>query len=1435
MATSGPPPRNTEELQSLVLEAFRRSRRTGKADWYRMAPAVLKNRLLDVTARRFDEREYGAERFSDLLHLLSPTVSLDTSARLPVVELLPEARALLERDEQRASASGRGRICQDAGHALVGYSSAAESRRDLGEEIMETTITAAHEALETLTQARVAALGVSSESVDRVCRIQLSQLGDALKAARSPRQRLVVGAIWAQRLAEGARTPRQLDSGLFRFAQHLRESSTNAETPGIWRSVLDVAAREAFARLRSTLAAYRIRVTEAERQDVAVTWSAVLGMDQADWLGSLDVVGRGSRRPDVAPARKAPPEIHYPGWLALPAASGASKRLLGLATWRAAAVPDDIDVAAAARAAYVAFLDRDFEAAREELRVVEDSLGSTWAPSEAADARAFFAWVRAIPLVNVVYSPEGSATSHHLLSALELLRRVDDPAFDGIETDLLDRFLVTPTGDHVADLDWASLRYRLCRLLGHEAALGDLDNPTKASLRSLWKQGHAGLPFADDSTVGMVRYLDDALGQAMTPLQTAAAEPNSSSERWLSLIRPFCDSDEKETLEQVLAAVRAYLTRQDAVGSMQRLRELANVIEDASDAVRESGSLLLQEALLPLLAQVASAISEAIEKLSAAGGPDLAAELLTDRLPLLHGAGTLAHVRIQIRNQGTMVARNVRMQAQSERVLAFPTAPAVVGDVPAGAVRDVELEAEITVPADSVSFDALIAWDDDFDREALRHTSFFAEAEREPCWSDTDRNPFQLSSIEDPDRLIGRDEYIQQFRDIARSGGSMYVTGLKRVGKTSLVRVALTLLEREGALAVYLPLGRALGQEPSAADLVRHMLTKLEDAATDAFGEDSIPRLDSAKGANFSQVADRWLRRLRRALPPESMAVIALDDFDALPAALRSGDEGDALFLFLRTLVDESWISVTFIGSEVLPTLLSQQSQHLNQVDPIQVHNFGSRDSTGDLLGRPSASRFDWTDEAIDAVHSLTEGNPYYATILGSRVWTALRERSRTLAHASDVTKALEGLAGTETQSHFMHLWADDPEGLDAASPRAIRASAVLRAVARCSTTPGALVDRDEVVSVAQQWVPGSTSELLHEAYSTLIRRGVLHEADSGQLRLRIPLVGAWLQRAGGRHLDEIYRDSPLARRAEQVVTASDYRLLSRHLSYQSNPISTTDLQAWVEQLPDKTHQYLAFQLLRRACTDGYFSQHRVQTEVVPALTERLREGPLKGRERRAPNQWLTGVIVLDHGASGSSAPALLRQMLASLRITKAAVAREEDAAARIAVERPVLVLVLDEFAGSGRQLSGAVRRLVEALDVQSPGWRDETTIAVGIGVTPGHDAAAAFSDLPCEVAVGVMLGPEVRAFHEDAKLFSSDADRLAAKDLMAAIGRSLKARPPLGFQDQGLLVVFESNCPNNTLPALWRAGDYGGRHWLPLFERIESIDRSGGSKSAAR
>jgi hypothetical protein len=1290
-----------------------------------------------------------------------------------------------------------------------------------GGSAMHEDVEGGRAALEQLTAGRVATLNQSAAGLERLARIQVEQFKLALAQAQSQRQRLAIGAVWAWRLAETATTRDDIDAALFRFAQHLRAAGSSSATDASQRPALDAAARETFRRLRRPPREFRESRPLGAGAEID-HWADALGIPQSEWLELLEKPERAIRRVTRRPAEKSAPEVPYPPWLSLPPLDRSSSRLALLAPWDVSDPAEPVDLSAAARAGYRFFVAGDYQSAAFWVRPVQSALGTKWGPDETVDGRALFAWLRAVSIVEVVLGGAARWTGHHVVSAVELLHRISDAAVDPVIEALLDLVPAAPTGEHAADLDWAAHRFRLCRLLGHEMALADLDNATKATLRQFWRQAHPRTSPKENSTVSVLAALDEVFGRALTQLQGLSPSVDIETMRALGALESYCDRTERDVLETVRSACAPLAGDPVALRSMQVLREVESSLEEAMREIRSSGSLLLQESCLPLLDQASRYNSDLIERLSSEGSPEIVAELVTDRLPLLHADGGAFEVVFRVRNVGAMVARNVSLRPQSSECLEFNAEPTVVGDLPAGAERRASVAAGVTYPASSTGFSIEVLWDDDYERAECRTSQHVVEAQRASGWTDQDRNPYQLASIEDPERLIGRAEYIQRYLDIARSGGSMYVTGLKRVGKTSLVRVALTLLQREGHLTVYLPRGRAFGADADAADLVLRMLEKLEDSAADAFPDLEVLAVkDAGDPSNYTRLADRWLGRLRRVLPMGTMAMIALDDFDELPGNLRTGGEADALFLFMRTLIDENWIGVTFIGSEVLPTLLAQQSHRLNQVDPIEVNNFGSRDSTGALLRAPSSDRIDWSDDAVDLVHALTEGNPYYATILGGRVWTALKERDRTLAQQADVERAAERLAASENQSHFLHLWADDPEGLDTASPKAIRSSAVLRALARCSTTTGALVDRSEVIAVSQQWIAGSTTELLQEACSSLVRRGIVHEVDSGQLRLRLPLVGMWLQAAGSRHLDEVYRESALAKPAAKVITAADYRQLARNLTYQSKVLGAIDLEGWVTQLSDPSHQYLAFQLMRRTCTTGFFSQQRVLTQVVPALTQALRSGPLLGREHRATNNYLTRVVVLDSGAAGTSAPVLIRPMLSSLRIVKAAVTSMHDIGTRTATERPRLILVLDEFAGSGRQIAGVVNSLIEKLSTANPRWHEDTTIAVGIGVVPGREAELALGDLPCEVSIGVTLGPEVRAFHPDAGIFDTDADRDAAKDLMSAIGRSLGARPPLGFQDQGLLVVFESNCPNNSLPALWKNGEYSGKPWFPLFERM--------------
>jgi hypothetical protein len=106
------------DLQQLIRSAFDIARRSGRSDWQQMSAAVLKNRLLDLTNRTFDERDYGAQSIGDLVRKMPDLLLVDESTRPPTVKLLTAGSSLVKIE----SAAGS-RIRSDLWHAIIDYRS----------------------------------------------------------------------------------------------------------------------------------------------------------------------------------------------------------------------------------------------------------------------------------------------------------------------------------------------------------------------------------------------------------------------------------------------------------------------------------------------------------------------------------------------------------------------------------------------------------------------------------------------------------------------------------------------------------------------------------------------------------------------------------------------------------------------------------------------------------------------------------------------------------------------------------------------------------------------------------------------------------------------------------------------------------------------------------------------------------------------------------------------------------------------------------------------------------------------------------------------------------------------------------------------------------------------------------------------------------------
>lgn len=102
----------------LIQRAFDEARRTGRPDWQTMTIAVLKNRLLDLTHRSFQEKDYGVRTIAEFVRRYPDLLLLDDSSVPPKVSLHTSSVS-----PPTATGIERSRIRPDLWAAIVDYRS----------------------------------------------------------------------------------------------------------------------------------------------------------------------------------------------------------------------------------------------------------------------------------------------------------------------------------------------------------------------------------------------------------------------------------------------------------------------------------------------------------------------------------------------------------------------------------------------------------------------------------------------------------------------------------------------------------------------------------------------------------------------------------------------------------------------------------------------------------------------------------------------------------------------------------------------------------------------------------------------------------------------------------------------------------------------------------------------------------------------------------------------------------------------------------------------------------------------------------------------------------------------------------------------------------------------------------------------------------------
>jgi hypothetical protein len=327
-----------------------------------------------------------------------------------------------------------------------------------------------------------------------------------------------------------------------------------------------------------------------------------------------------------------------------------------------------------------------------------------------------------------------------------------------------------------------------------------------------------------------------------------------------------------------------------------------------------------------------------------------------------------------------------------------------------------------------------------------------------------------------------------------------------------------------------------------------------------------------------------------------------------------------------------------------------------------------------------------------------------------------------------------------------------------------------------------------------------------------------------------LPIFRLWLIDVGVSQLfadalNEELANVILAQENEALVKSEEVAVLSQQwTTYRGRHIGTDEIKAWYQQVDSVRDQRVLFDLLKRT---RVFSETHIRERLRAAhamLRPVLPEFIIRKRGERRRDVVVT--YIDGEGKSGSSHASTYAEengISADCVLSRAAFG--EQFRKHVAVNgNPAVVVVIDDIAATGTSLAaniisflGEFRSLLGSVKV-----RVLTLVATETAQSEILAQIGKIDEIDIDFRSCEILPPEVFAFPTNATVWRSDEEEARARALCNELGIRIYQRDPLGYGGMGLLVVFPTTVPNNSLPILHSRSRTSSHHrWEPLFPRI--------------
>ena len=880
----------------------------------------------------------------------------------------------------------------------------------------------------------------------------------------------------------------------------------------------------------------------------------------------------------------------------------------------------------------------------------------------------------------------------------------------------------------------------------------------------------------------------------------------------------------KARLTSLFRAVESYVentdadpiyTHQDACSTCEAFLVDANLF----------GTAVSDSILGGLGRQLKAAVEEHFETLEAKTTPNLDISAIAKKYPLQRQYEKI-NFKIKITNVGNGPARELRLdELVADPCLNVEISQTELGTIQPGSSFVVDIPVMVLVPATEAKLVVQFSWLRPRGRsESEKEFTFVAQRE-DIKWDEVElTEPYSLEAVTTSDELIGREEELRRLLRLTslQTVGSGFIYGHKRVGKTSLANAVEERLKSEAAIK-WVVINKGSGDY--VGDDASSTLRNLGDVLAQAMLE-SIPQLAAVPFPDFTNGLAPLSGFVDKALTDKELRLLfILDEFDELPPDLfRRTDASSSLFQPLRQISNKKGCGFLLVGGENIQRIVNAQGDRVNKFRQIGVDSFDNANDFSDLIRKPVEDWLTISKSALNELFASSGGNPYFAKLLATELFSHMVEHRYSDASEIDVTIAIDNTLKHIGANAFAHFWTDglvdSSDEID--EQHMIRRSVLIaagRAFRKHTTVDAQIIWAESVKAVG--FPIGE-----HRFRITLqdfVRRRVMIEDGNGNITPKIPLFRSWLKGngvgellEGSRELDDLrakLEDEERSRvKDEEIVDLCE---TWRQFRFRGQSVVPVTIRRWLEQFDNLADQRLMFRLLSGL---RMYDEHRVRTKMNEAfgiVTRNMRTVIEAGSRVRRD------ILVSSLDSSAAKAGmTYCRLFVSENQISSESVNPIRLLERRIneQSERQRLVII-DDFAGTGRTLVEGLKEHMDILKMaNAKGIRVVIIVVVGFG--PAKDRVNRFirdNGLEADVYFCDELGDEDKVFSDMSTIYGGSQERDSARQIAESKGVALERRHPLGFGDTQSAVVFYQSCPNNTLPILWSAkGD-----WKPLFPRL--------------